>query len=173
MEPLHVIALAKDITGLLNQPDAAERKNTTELSESVQEISSLQLFDQLIPSGPIAKASRQLFSDGHYRQSVVDAYICLDQIVKKKANSTETGCSLMRTVFSLKKPILRLNALSTSSEENEQQGYMDMLAGAMMGIRNPRAHDHDWQDDAETALVYLHFAHHLAQRVFTSKRDSA
>ena len=40
-----------------------------------------------------------------------------------------------------KKPLLSINGLKTSSERSEQLGYQMMLAGAMVGIRNPRAHD--------------------------------
>jgi len=40
-----------------------------------------------------------------------------------------------------KKPLLSINGLKTSSERSEQLGYQMMLAGAMVGIRNRRAHD--------------------------------
>ena len=75
----------------------------------------------------------------------------------------------MRTAFSASKPILRLNSLANQSEMDEQQGYMDLFAGVMMAVRNPRAHDHEWYDDAETALQLLHFAHHLSLKIKKSK----
>ena len=71
----------------------------------------------------------------------------------------------MRAVFSLKNPILKLNSLATQSEKDEQQGYMDLFAGAMSGIRNPRAHEHEWADTKDTALCLLAFINHLVGKV--------
>ena len=67
----------------------------------------------------------------------------------------------MMAVFSPNKPLLRLNELETISDKNEQQGYMFLLAGAMTGIRNPRAHEHDHEDSPEEALEMLVLVNHL------------
>jgi Protein of unknown function (Hypoth_ymh) len=40
---------------------------------------------------------------------------------------------------------------------------MDIFAGAMTGIRNPRAHEHAYLDDPRTALELLALANHLAR----------
>ena len=36
-----------------------------------------------------------------------------------------------------------------------------MFAGAMTGIRNPRAHEHELKDDPKVALELLALANHL------------
>ena len=46
----------------------------------------------------------------------------------------------MRTAFSVKNPVIAIDDLSTSDGQSIQQGYMDIFAGAMTGIRNPKAH---------------------------------
>lgn len=46
----------------------------------------------------------------------------------------------MNTAFSPNKPLIRLTALDTETDRNIQQGYMQIMAGAMIGIRNPNAH---------------------------------
>ena len=46
----------------------------------------------------------------------------------------------MHQAFSPKKPVIILDDLSTETGRNTQQGYMEIFAGAMMGIRNPKAH---------------------------------
>ena len=51
------------------------------------------------------------------------------------------GRSLMHTVFSPKAPLIVLADLSTQNGKDMQQGYMEMFAGAMSAIRNPKAHD--------------------------------
>lgn len=71
----------------------------------------------------------------------------------------------MTTAFSAAKPLLRLNAGATASERDEQLGYMNILAGSMTGIRNPRAHEHDWEDTERRALQLLMLADHLVDRV--------
>ena len=67
----------------------------------------------------------------------------------------------MRAVFSPKNPILRLNKLETRSDRNEQQGYMEIFAGTMIGIRNPRVHEYDLEDSPVEALERLVMANHL------------
>ena len=62
------------------------------------------------------------------------------------------------------KPKLKLNSGVTSSEQNEQSGYMQIFAGCMTGIRNPRAHDSDWEDTEDRALQLLMLANHLIER---------
>ncbi len=47
----------------------------------------------------------------------------------------------MKTAFSPNKPIIVFDDLSTETGKNIQQGYMEIFAGAMTGIRNPKAHD--------------------------------
>jgi uncharacterized protein (TIGR02391 family) len=50
------------------------------------------------------------------------------------------GAGLMTTAFSPQNPIIRLTALATETDRNIQQGYMQIMAGAMTGVRNPKAH---------------------------------
>ena len=42
---------------------------------------------------------------------------------------------------------------------------MDIFAGVMAGIRNPRAHEHEIADDAEVALEMLIIANHLMRKL--------
>jgi len=62
-------------------------------------------------------------------------------IVRRKTGNELDGASLMRTAFSPKNPIIVLDDLSTKSGKNIQQGYMEIFSGAMIGIRNPKAHE--------------------------------
>jgi uncharacterized protein (TIGR02391 family) len=50
------------------------------------------------------------------------------------------GAALMTTAFSLQTPLIKLSALTTESDRSIQQGYMQIFAGSMIGIRNPKAH---------------------------------
>jgi len=87
-------------------------------------------------------------------------------MVREKSGQAEKdGADLMRFVLSADKPVLKLNELQTRSDRNEQTGYMHMLAGAMIGIRNPRSHEHDLVDRPEEALEMLAMANHFIRKL--------
>src|SRR5207248_177137 len=97
--------------------------------------------------------------------AVSAAFKFVNNLVKKRSGRIDLdGVSLMSTVFSPKSPILAMTACVTESERNEQTGYMNILQGCMMGIRNPRAHE-DWEDTEERALQLILLADHLVERV--------
>ena len=123
-------------------------------------------LERIVSDRELLKFVAPLYDDGHYAQAVEEACNFLDNLVKRRSGCSDlTGARLMRKVFSSKKPILRLNSLATKSEKDEQQGYMDLFAGAMSGIRNPRAHEHEWADTGDTALCLLSFVNHLVGKV--------
>lgn len=127
--------------------------------------SAIEQFDDLVTSSSLISASRQLFADGHYARSVEEAYKCLNNEVKAKSGKSDLdGDRLMRKVFSANSPTLTLNRLLTMSEKDEQRGYMDMFAGAMTGIRNPRAHEH-LEDGQDAALEMIVLANHLLRKL--------
>jgi uncharacterized protein (TIGR02391 family) len=98
-----------------------------------------------------------LFYEGHYALAVEEAFKCLNNFVKSKAGTRADGAELMRNVFTPKNPTLALNSLKTDSQRDQQLGYMDIFAGSMIGIRNPRAHEHQYLDEPQVALEMLHW----------------
>ena len=125
------------------------------------------IYDEVITNRSLRRKTEKLFKDGHHARAVEEAFKLLDNLVKKKAelqNADITGAQLMQKVFSPNKPKLKLNSCVTSTEQNEQQGYMQIFAGCMTGIRNPRAHDSDWEDTEERALQLIILANHLIER---------
>ena len=71
----------------------------------------------------------------------------------------------MRATFSSRSPVLRITALGSQSERDEHDGYRDIFAGSMIGIRNPRAHEHELADLPEVALEMLVLAGHLMRKL--------
>ncbi|WP_420639938.1 TIGR02391 family protein [Candidatus Poriferisocius sp.] len=119
-------------------------------------------FDEVVDDDDLIAISRDLFLHGHYSSAVLEAYKCLNNFVKgKSAVADKDGAKLMNHVFSAKDPVLAVNELSSRSERDEQTGYMQIFAGAMTGIRNPRAHEHGYEDDPASALELLGLANHL------------
>ena len=127
---------------------------------------SLGLFDELITDPDLRQVCRRPFADGYYSYSVELAYRCLNNAVKGKSGLTEAdGVNLMRNAFSANNPVLRLNGLRTTTEKDEQRGYMELYAGAMAGIRNPRAHELNFVDPPDVALELLVIANHLMRNL--------
>ena len=131
----------------------------------------MALFDTVITDTDLRVATRTLYRDGHFARAVEEAFKFLNNAVKGRANdSIHDGPRLMHHVFDEKTPVLRLSRLRRQSEIDQQVGYKFMLAGAITGIRNPRAHEHTLADEADVALEMLVIANHLMRVVRSSTR---
>jgi len=121
----------------------------------------------------LLKTCQKLFEDGHHARAVEEAFKLLNNIVKKhaKTDSSIDGSSLMKKVFSATTPILKINSGTTKSEQDEQLGYMEIFSGCMTGIRNPRAHEHEWEDTQDRAIQLLILADHLIEKVKLSVKQ--
>lgn len=119
----------------------------------------------------IARACSTLFSGGHYAEAIEAACKVLDMLVKLRSLRTDpSGTELMQLVFSPKAPVLKFNDQANDSERSEQQGMMFLFAGAMLAIRNPRAHGLV-QDHPESALDYISFISMLAKTLDRTERS--
>jgi len=92
----------------------------------------------------VAAVARPRFESGFFADAVEAAFKELNETVKRLVQAADgrelDGAGLMTTAFSPQKPLIRLTALTTESDRNVQQGYMQILAGSMTGVRNPNAH---------------------------------
>lgn len=109
---------------------------------------------------------RKLFDDGHWEQSVFEAFKFIEKEVKRISGiNGKTGYSLMMEVFNENGPKAQLNGLATDSDIDEQKGFKFIFAGAATGIRNPRGHEVDIGDTPDEALDYLALASLLLRRL--------
>ena len=154
----------KDVTTtFINGPPGGMNCLNTPLSEMPPQLA--HLFDSLVTNEQLREASRKRFHDGNYTDAVEAAFKCVNNSVKEKLGMhTKDGADLMRTAFSANSPVLFLNTFQSQSDKDEQQGYMDIFAGSMTGIRNPRAHEHGLVDEPEVALELLVLANHLMRK---------
>lgn len=110
----------------------------------------------------IAQVSKKLFLDGSYANAACDAFIEINDRVKrlfqvvKHGEDVPDGDAAMKRVFSTKNPLIEFCDCSTDSGINTQKGFMEMLAGAMSALRNPKAHANIQieQDDAMRRLIF-------------------
>lgn len=94
----------------------------------------------------IQESSKKLYEDGHYANAAEDAFIEINDRVKhlfaivKPDEKIPDGDAVMNTVFSTNNPLVEFCDRSTETGFNKQKGYMQILAGAMSALRNPKAH---------------------------------
>lgn len=92
----------------------------------------------------IVAHAKPRFDNGQYADSVEAALKEVNDAVKARFRKTgqpeRNGADLMNAAFSPNNPIILLDDLATVSGQDVQRGYMQIYAGAMIGIRNPKAH---------------------------------
>jgi uncharacterized protein (TIGR02391 family) len=126
-------------------------------------------FGDVVLHTRIAAACTAQFSDGHYRDAILAAGIALVEYVKERSGSALDGTNLMTTVFSVRQPILAFNALANQTDLDQQQGMMHLFAGAVLAIRNPRAHALT-PDTAQYAVEAISLISFLAKQLDTARR---
>lgn len=119
----------------------------------------------------IAKVAMGLYTNGHFANAVEDAFIEINDRVKKifhiirPDDQVPDGVAVMNEVFSVRNPIIRFCDLTDDTGKNTQLGYMQMLAGAMSALRNPKAHSNDIVLSKEEAMRRLMYASMLMYKI--------
>ncbi len=162
------LGIEQAVSNLQTIVDLFEEKMTD--SGETAEARAARAFGGLDLHPEVARASTKLFEDGHYANSVEDACKVLDLLVKMRSGRADlSGTDLMLNVFSAKTPILKFNDLETETHKSEQQGMMYLYAGAMLALRNPRAHEL-LEDHPERAIEHLSFLSMLAKSLDRATR---
>lgn len=93
----------------------------------------------------IYQVSEERFHGGFYADAVEAALKEVNsrvkKLYKKYRGEEKDGQDLMRKAFTVSNPLLIFEEIDTESGRNVQEGYMQIFAGAMQGIRNPKAHE--------------------------------
>jgi uncharacterized protein (TIGR02391 family) len=148
------------------------RRQVERMVDDDAKLRAAAIWDAIHPR--IKAVARSRFETGHLADAVEAAFKELNTIVKIHVKQTTgqeyDGAKLMRTAFSPKCPLVSISDLSTDSGRNEQQGFMDIFAGAMTAIRNPHAHA-NLQIDRPRAIHLLYLAS-LLMCVFDEREAS-
>lgn len=119
----------------------------------------------------IIKSSKRLWESGCYANAAEDAFIEINARVKhlfsqvKPSEKQPDGSAAMTTVFSNNKPLLEFCDRTSETGQNIQKGFMEMLEGAMLALRNPKAHSNDVVLTAEESMRRLMFASMLMYKI--------
>lgn len=165
--------------------------NPVVLGQTIEILKTLQIIKKPVQDvhwelihPQITKVSQKLFADGHYPNAACDAFIEINDRVKKiyKAHHPEItdlpdGQTLMNKVFADKDPLLEVCDLSDDTGKNMQSGTRFMLAGAMAALRNPKAHA-NIDLEKEDAMRRITFASMLMYKIddavkFTNEKGEA
>jgi len=122
-------------------------------------------FDLRSVHADLPSEVRRLFDDGHYAQATLEALKFVDEEVRRIAGYSDHGTSLMMKVFGGNPPKVKINAGTSLSERNEQEGFKFLFAGAMQAIRNPRTHTSGIVDDPDACMDHLALASMLLRRL--------
>ena len=101
------------------------------------------------------KIVKKLYLDGHYANAACDAFIEINSRVKKifkkvkPGEKIPDGVSVMTCLFSANEPIVEFCDRTNDTGQNTQMGYMQMLAGSMSALRNPKSHENIGLDKDE------------------------
>lgn len=120
----------------------------------------------------VTELAQSRFESGHYADAVEavlkEINSGIKSIVLKKTGEELDGAKLMNRAFSVNNPIFKLGDLDSASGKNIQQGYMQIFAGTMTGIRNPKAHDNIIISEIE-GLHHLYLASLLMHKIDKSE----
>lgn len=111
----------------------------------------------------------EMYSDS-VRTTLVEIEHRVRKIVKTKCGQELSGDSLMRFAFSPNNPIIKLDDLSTQEGKDIQRGYMEIFAGSMVGIRNPKSH-RNFEIDKERAIHFIFLASLLMYKIDESIKE--
>jgi uncharacterized protein (TIGR02391 family) len=131
----------------------------------------IYLFDSMQLHPRIKRVSKSLFNSGHYAEAIFAAFKTINNFIKRKTGLQLDGKDLMTKAFNEDKPIIKLNKLEIQSDHDEQEGFRFLYMGAMVGIRNPKAHEDIRQINPYRTLEYLAFASLLMRRAIEGKLD--
>lgn len=108
--------------------------------------------------------ARPRFEGAQYADAVEAALKVVAHEVRRRSGLTLDGADLMHRAFSPHNPHLVFQDPIPDTQASMQQGYMRVFAGAMMAVRNPKAHGLV-KIDRRRAIHFLFLASLLADKI--------
>jgi uncharacterized protein (TIGR02391 family) len=105
------------------------------------------------------------YLDGNFREAVLNSVIAVFDLIRQRTGLTQDGAALATEALAIDRPRLVLSELATESGRNDQKGFMQILQGMYLGIRNPKAHSLDHDLDEHKAAQYMVFISLVMRRV--------
>lgn len=113
----------------------------------------------------VVSSASALFADSQYDSAVTEAMKSVEVRVRRLAGLELSGAALMQEAFKPKNFMLDVGVEEGRSGLDEREGFFYLFRGAMVGIRNPKAHELARGDDPNEALEVLALASLLHRRL--------
>ena len=126
---------------------------------------------------PETRSAHSLLRDGHFSEAVRSASQRYLDRIEEIASASERpelrgvrGSMAARRLFEIQNnplggPHLRFSELSTTSEENEQEGYFHLAYGMIRGLRNPTSHGAGIEISEAEAFEWIAFISVMHRRL--------
>lgn len=118
----------------------------------------------------VIEVASSKFADGSYDAAVTEAMKSIDIRVRDLTGLNLSGTALMQEAFKPKNALLDVSVEERRSGDDEREGYFYLFRGAVLGVRNPKAHELSRDDDPHEALEMLGLASLLHRRLDTAER---
>lgn len=141
------------------QPTTRATNRTTQPITTQVRIS----IDELHPS--VVHTASSLFKSGHYFQAEFEAFKSLETRVRELAGTDKSGVDLMSEAFRPTNPQIDTATETGRSGTAQREGFLALFRGAMLAVRDPRAHTPAQELDPRDTLEYLAFASLLHRRL--------
>jgi uncharacterized protein (TIGR02391 family) len=96
----------------------------------------------------------------NFTSAILDSIHFLSELIRNKSGLDSDGHILVGAAFGGHNPIIKVNALHTESQKDEQRGTEFLLRGLYTAIRNPRSHEKR-TNTCEVADVIISFVNYL------------
>lgn len=137
----------------------------TTISEDVSKATSLRkiLYDRNIHPDVLKFCVPELIQENYFH-AVLEATKSIADKLRNISGLSLDGNQLVYRVFDQNKPVIAINSLQSSSEQNEQNGLKSLISGVFTMFRNPHAHEPKiyWsisEQDAIDLFTTLSFIH--------------
>lgn len=112
----------------------------------------------------IVPEARKRFRARFYAEAVLAALKVISLQIKSRTGLDLDGAQLMTKAFAPSQPFLVFDPADTETARSIQQGYLQIFAGTMMAVRNPKAHEFV-EIDASRCIHFLFLASLLAHKL--------
>lgn len=112
----------------------------------------------------VFKYCRSELLEDNYFHAVLESIKGVAERIRSMSGLTSDGAELVNAAFSIKAPLITVNALKTDTEKSEQKGLGNLLVGLFGAVRNPTAHAPkiSWpmtEQDALDIFALISFVH--------------
>lgn len=133
-------------------------KGATTISEAEQRASRLKdKLEQRNTHTTIFQYCKAELLAENYFHTVFEATKSIAETIRQRTGLTEDGAELVEKAFSIKNPLIRINNLSSETEESEHKGFANLIKGVFGMFRNTTAHSPRiiWEINESDALDIL------------------